>query len=113
FASATYDIYEAGKCLALGRHVAGVFHLMRVLELGIGATRMCLHIPDPMKAAQRNWGAVLRKFDEEIKRRDRTQPPSWNHPQDRLFFPEVWASLDAVKNVWRNPTIHVGTKYTD
>jgi hypothetical protein len=31
---ATFEIDEAAKCLALGRHTAGIFHLMRCMEIG-------------------------------------------------------------------------------
>jgi hypothetical protein len=36
YPKAAYDISEAGKCLALGRGTACAFHLMRVIEVGIG-----------------------------------------------------------------------------
>ena len=29
------DIAEAGKCLGVGRPTASVFHLMRVMEIGV------------------------------------------------------------------------------
>jgi hypothetical protein len=35
FPSASFDFDEAGKSFALGRYTACVFHLMRVLEIGI------------------------------------------------------------------------------
>ena len=37
FPSAAFDIDEAGKCLAIGRSTAAVFHLMRALETAIRA----------------------------------------------------------------------------
>jgi hypothetical protein len=35
FPNSSYDIAEAGICLALARGTAAVFHLMRVLEIGL------------------------------------------------------------------------------
>ena len=39
FPAASFEIDEAGKCIALGRYTASVFHLMRVLEIGIAGSR--------------------------------------------------------------------------
>ncbi|SED60060.1 hypothetical protein SAMN05444161_3560 [Rhizobiales bacterium GAS191] len=112
FSSATYEIDEAGKCLALGRSTASVFHLMRILEIGIKASSACLSIPDPIKDAERNWGVMLRKFKDEMDRRNNVAQPRWNTHTDKDFFAEIYASLDAVRNVWRNAAMHVETKYT-
>lgn len=32
---------------------------------------------------------------------------------DREFFEGIYASLDAVRTAWRNPTMHIENKYTD
>ena len=36
----------------------------------------------------------------------------WNDFKDKTFFADAYASLDAVKTAWRNPTMHVEKKYT-
>ena len=110
FPSAAFEIDEAGKCYALERSTACVFHLMRTLEIGIKAASKCLSIPDPVKDADRNWGAMLRKFKDEMDRRNTV--PHWARTSDREFFAEIYVSLDAVRNVWRNATMHVENKYT-
>jgi hypothetical protein len=107
FPSAVYEVDEAGKCYALDRSTACVFHLMRTLEVGIKAVARCLGIPDPTKDAQRNWGFILREIKTAID-----EKPSWADLKDKDFFSEIHASLDAVRNVWRNATMHVETKYT-
>jgi hypothetical protein len=56
---AAFEIDEASKCLALGRPTAAVFHLMRTMEVAVRAIARCLQIPDPLKPADRNWGAIL------------------------------------------------------
>jgi len=106
FPGATYEIDEAAKCLALGRSTACVFHLMRVMEIGIGSVRQSIGIPDPIKGADRNWGAILRKIKDAI---DRKSTP-WK-PGDKALFEEAYASLDAVRAAWRNATMHVESKY--
>jgi hypothetical protein len=37
FPDASFDIIEAGNCYAAGRWTASVFHLMRILEIGLAA----------------------------------------------------------------------------
>jgi hypothetical protein len=105
-----FEIDEAGKCLAVGRSTASVFHLMRAMEVAVKAASACLGIPDPVKSVDRNWGTMLRKFKEELDRRNKSN--LWPQPSDRKVFEEVYVSLDAVKNVWRNATMHVENKYT-
>jgi hypothetical protein len=47
FNSAVFDIRESGKCLALGRATACVFHLMHVLEFALQAIHACLELEVP------------------------------------------------------------------
>ena len=54
FPSAAYDMEEAGKCLALSRPTASVFHACRSLEAAIRGVARCLAIPDPTRGAERN-----------------------------------------------------------
>lgn len=108
---AIFEIDEAGKCLATGRYTACVFHLMRTLEIGINAVRECLSIPESKKPAERNWGAYLRLMKEELE--GRNKQGLWKTSADREFFESVYASFDAVRNTWRNATMHVETKYTE
>jgi hypothetical protein len=110
FPSITYDVEEAGKCFALGRYTACVFHLMRIMETGIRATARCLGIPDPIKPADRNWGRVLEKVKEGIAAKWPTQAN--RRGGDGALFETIFASLDAVKNPWRNATMHPENKYT-
>jgi hypothetical protein len=113
FPGAAFEIEEAGKCLGLSRPTASAFHLMRTLEIGIAAAARCLNIPDPIKPSQRNWGAVLKTIKDELDQRAKaTLPAPWADP-DKAFFEEVYVSLDAVRNPWRNSTMHVESKYTE
>jgi hypothetical protein len=107
-----YELDEAAKCIALGRPTAAVFHLMRLMEVGILALSRCLQIPDPVKPAERNWGVILRAI------RENGIDKKWPTQADRMsgdgeLFEGLCASLDAVKNPWRNATMHVENKYTD
>ena len=86
---------------------------MRVLEIGINAARKSLKIPDPIKPAERNWGVLLRKFNEQIEKRNKATPPDWTKPSNADFYSEIYASLDAVRNVWRNATMHIEKIYVE
>ena len=47
----------AGKCLALNRETAGVFHLMRVLQIGLYALADDLHVQN----LRENWQNAIEK----------------------------------------------------
>ena len=108
-----YELDEAAKCLALGRPTAAVFHLMRLMEVGIKAVGHCLNIPPPAKDSERNWGRILEKIKTEMDRRNTTRPPDWTIPNEKELFAETYASLNSVRVAWRNTTMHVENKYTD
>jgi len=55
---------------------------------------------------------MLRKIKEEMDRRNKATHPQWNNHSDSAIFNEVYVSLDAVRNAWRNPVMHVEGKYT-
>jgi hypothetical protein len=109
--AAAFEIDEAAKCLALGRPTAAVFHLMRVMEGSVRAVARCLSIPDPTKPAERNWGFVLGEIWKGIEKKWPTV--ATRAAGEGAFFEALYASLDAVKNPWRNATMHPASKYTD
>lgn len=106
FPSAAYDLDEAAKCLGLSRSTASVFHLMRAMESALRAIHLCLKITSPSDATARNWGAVLNRIRDNIKGRG-------NAFAERDLFQEMYALLDAVKDAWRNGTMHVEDKKTE
>jgi len=82
-----------------------------MMEIGVRAVARCLGIADPLQPAERNWGFVLRKVREGI---DANWPTvATRSSGDGELFDALYASLDAVKNPWRNPTMHPANKYTD
>lgn len=107
-----FEIDEAGKCYALGRTTAAVFHLMRVMEVGLKAISACLGIPDPAKGSDRNWGKMLTAIHEEMdERTSKKGGKKWNAAGDKELFQRLHASLDAIRAAWRNTTMHVEGKY--
>jgi HEPN domain-containing protein len=98
---AQIDIEEASKCLALERNTACVFHLMRLVEVALKAVHAELGLPatfDP------NWAGILKKIKDKLDERTRSKNPAWMKEKD--FYYETYATIDAVKHAWRNPTMH-------
>ncbi|MFY7819758.1 hypothetical protein [Novosphingobium sp. B1] len=109
FPTAMFEIEEAAKCLALGRYTASAFHSIRILEIGIRGVAKHLEIDLFANGNTKNWGTIL----SEIKRGNDAKYPKSNIATigQRTFFESVHASLDAVRNPWRNATMHVETIY--
>ena len=109
FPATLSDIEEAGKCYALGRNTASVLHLVRVMEVGLRALGMSLN--DPSLDPKRNptWEALLSKCDKELQKPAAERSSEWR--TDDQFFSQATANLRAVKNAWRNPTMHVEISY--
>ena len=105
FSSALDDIDEAGKCFAMGRYTACVFHLMRVLERPINSLAKVLLPDDPLP----NWGTVLKKIDTELAR----PPKERTFQGDVQFFSEVAAEMRSVQHAWRNRVMHIDQLITE
>lgn len=105
FKSTAYDISEAGKCLAVGRSTAAVFHLMHVVEIALRAIHLCLGLTPPVDNP--SWGILLKNIrDERMQRGDRKWP-------ENDYFQDVYSRLDAIKDAQRDPTLHVQTIHTE
>lgn len=100
FPSVEYDVREAGRCFALDRHTAVVFHCMRVMEVGLEATAAELGLD-----IASNWNNALNQIEKEIRNRSiASNGPSWKN--DEVFFSEAVTHFRVVKNAWRNHTMH-------
>jgi hypothetical protein len=104
FPDATFDAEEAGKCLALDRPTACVFHLMRVTEYGLQAVGKLLKMKDPRP----NWEPIIAKIDAELKKPYAEREFKGN--ADTLAH--ISAHFNAVKLAWRNRAMHVDRKHT-
>lgn len=110
YRSVWFDCEEAAKCLCLGRSTACVFHVMRMLEVAIAALSKRLSIPDPAKA-DRSWGSMLNAIKSKIGEIHPVKKRVVGCEGSKLE--EVYVSLDAIKNPWRNATMHVESVYTE
>lgn len=104
FPEVTFDALEAGKCLALERPTACVFHLMRVTEYGLQAIGKQLRIKDERP----NWEPIIAKIDAEVRKGYKER--EYKGMTD--FLANVSAHLNAVKVAWRNRVMHVERKHT-
>lgn len=110
FPSTAFDIVEAGNCLATERSTAVVFHLVRVLEVGLRALGKTLNAPHLDANRNPTWESILTRCDAELKKPRKDRSPDWQANED--FYTEATARLRSVKDAWRNPTMHVDKKYT-
>ncbi len=111
FPSTTIDIEEASKCLACGRYTASVFHLMRIMEAGLRVLSIALRDPTIDPKTNPTWEAILKKCDAELQKPRKDRSPEW--AANDVFFSGAVANLRAVKEAWRNPTLHVGIPYDE
>jgi hypothetical protein len=104
FPDAVRDVEEAARCLALARHTAAVFHLMRVMELGLTAIASGMGV-----AYAPSWDSYLRQIDSLMRLDWKDKSPEWK--TEEPFYRDVAANLHAVRRAWRNPTMHIVNHY--
>jgi hypothetical protein len=110
YRSIWFDCEESAKSLCLGRSTASVFHTMRMLEVAIAALSKRLGIPDPAKV-NRSWGSMLKAIKAKIDETHFIKTRVAGDEGSKLE--EIYVSLDAIKNPWRNATMHVESVYTE
>lgn len=107
FPSASFDIEEAGRCLALDRPTAAVLHLMRALEVGLQALAARFKTP----YAHASWNTAIEKIQKEIGRIERLKRKPTNWQSDRQFYAEAGADFRLFKDAWRNYVMHIHETY--
>lgn len=111
FPSVTYEISEAGLCLALARPTAGVFHLMRVLEAGLSALGKVFGV----SLVHTNWAPAIEQIESKI--RIMHKEPAWKDLPDckerQEFFAQAATHFAILKDAIRNSTMHVRSTFTE
>lgn len=97
------EIMEAGKCIALGRNTACVYHLLRGMEVGLESLARAVGVTTPKD----NWGAYLNAIESALKT---TFTPK--NAAERDYYSQCASFFHAVKVAWRNPTMHIEKTYT-
>jgi len=64
FPQIAFDMVEAGNCCAMGRGTACVFHLMRIMEVGVQAFGIKLGVS---LAHEKNWQNILDETNKAIR----------------------------------------------
>ncbi len=82
---------------------------MRALEVPIRALATFLGIPDPTRPIEKNWAIVLSaiKVAMDTKYTAKARMPG----SDGAKVEALYATLDAIKNPWRNATMHTENTY--
>ena len=109
FSSAKFDIWEAGNCFAAARYTACVFHLMRVLELGLGAFAGIFNVPSD----HANWHNIIESIERKIRDmgNDPNRTSDWKDRQE--LYSQIASSFMIFKDAWRNYTAHARGKYIE
>jgi hypothetical protein len=102
FPAIQYDMVEAGNCFAMGRGTACVFHLMRIMEVGVQEFGKKLGVP---LVNEKVWHKILEQVDKAIKLLPARAPGT-------VEMCQTSANLYAVKVAWRNEVMHPNDKYT-
>ena len=102
FPTIQYDMVEAGNCYALGRSTACVFHLMRIMEVGVQefGTKLGVALTN-----DKNWQNILDEINKAIK----ALPPK---APGTVAMSQASANLYSVKLAWRNEVMHPNDTYT-
>ncbi len=106
FKKASYDIENAGNCLALQQPTACVLHLVRAMEAILRQMGQKLHVTINPKDT---WGQILNHIDPQI----RTMPErTESQKRKREQWAEARANLAHVKQAWRDNSMHGKQSYT-
>lgn len=96
--------------MALDRNGAAVYHLMKVLEIGLKILAAKFGITIDNK----NWHPVIEQI--EIKIKDMKNDVVWKNMPDfkeqERYYSQVVAGFAILKNAWRNYTMHGNSTYT-
>jgi hypothetical protein len=110
FPGALDNFEEASRCLALGRNTACVYHLSGIVQEALEAVSRELSIPlDPTSDT---WNGLISKINKAVEGKQLSEPrEEWK--ANEAFYAELLQDLKAIKNAWRNPTMHFRRTYSD
>ncbi|WP_348267372.1 hypothetical protein P8936_16660 [Edaphobacter paludis] len=103
FPSASHDIAEACKCFACDRFDATIYHLMRAMEVAL----CCLAKRVRVRYSP-SWMTYLDQIDKVLRSKVKK---SASRKARLRFLSNASALLRAVKEAWRDDTMHIAGKY--
>jgi hypothetical protein len=98
------EIEEMGKCFALSRYGAAVFHSLLVVEVGLIALGKVIGVGDP----KTGWDATTRKLSELVQGGHAKYPASLT--VDFSICEQINQKVQTMKHAWRNKVNHVAGK---
>lgn len=108
FPSALFDLDEGAKCLAVGRYTSCVFHLMRIMEIGVQQLGQKVNIT--INPKDETWHQILLHVNKAIN-----QLPIGTATEKKIKaeFAACSAHLGSVRIAWRNEVMHPKATYTE
>lgn len=111
FPSASFDIHNAAIGVATTFSTGAVFHLMRVLEIGLTVLGKQFGV----SLEHTNWAPAIEQIESKI--RDMHKDPAWKALPDckeqQEFYAQAASHFGILKDAWRNFTMHARGKYTE
>jgi hypothetical protein len=123
FPSASFDIQEAGSCLATDRYTAAVFHLMRAVEWCLRA--LCKDV-GLNRSHQKNksgkvkytpisyadWELMLSQLHPKIDAKMNRMRKGKQKQEAQEFYYPILQDLRAFRDAWRNHVMHTRAQYS-
>lgn len=109
FPSAKSEIRYAGNCLAVELNTGAVYHLMRVMEIGLRVLHKTLIRKRPTNL---NWNSLIEAIDRAIEAKDKIKPWPAAWKNKRQFYIESARHFFFFKDK-RNRTVHVDLPFDD
>jgi hypothetical protein len=109
FPSAHYDIMCSALALGTSLATASVFHLMRVMEIGLGTLGKVFGV----SLAHTNWEPALAQIESKIA--NMRIDPAWkslpDYREQQEYYSQAASHFRTVKDAWRNYTMHARAQY--
>ncbi|CAN7289943.1 hypothetical protein [Mesorhizobium sp. LjNodule214] len=107
FQDTAFDLEEARKCMSFARWTAVVFHLMRALEVAVGALGKKLSATVANgHGGSLTWGVIIANIAAKIEKLPKDYP-------NRAAYSQAQALLYHVNQAWRTETMHPKQTYTE
>jgi hypothetical protein len=109
------DIEEAGKCFALARWTACVFHLMRVLEIGLHKTAETVGVQwsGSGTLTQQQWQVIIDQIECRIREMEKSIAKGNKKSDLMQAYSQAATAFRYFKEAWRNHVSHSKTSYNE
>ena len=111
FSAANKDISAASRCFALDEGTACVFHLMRVLELGLKALAADVGLPTDA-VAREQWKNIIDQIEKKIREME-AGPKTANKTERTQALSAAAVQFRYFKDAWRNHVSHAHAAYDE